>query len=69
MCICKKLEDYTMTEEELENEALDLADEAWQMVLRGLVKDPPKTFDEMVESMREYVKNKQEKENLVLGKN
>jgi hypothetical protein len=58
-----------MTEEELENEALDLADEAWQMVLRGLVKDPPKTFDEMVESMREYVKNKQEKENLVLGKN
>ena len=58
-----------MTEEELENEALDLADEAWQMVLRGRVIDPPKTFEEMVENMREYVKNKQEKENLVLGKN
>ena len=48
-----------MTEEELEDEALDLADEAWQMVLRGLVKDPPKTFEEMVESMREYVKQKE----------
>ena len=47
-----------MTEEELENEALDLAGEAWQMVLRGLVKDPPKTIEEMVESMREYVKEK-----------
>ena len=47
-----------MTEEELENEALDLAGEAWQMVLRGLVKDPPKTFEEMVENMREYVKEK-----------
>ena len=58
-----------MTEEELENEALDLADEAWQMVLRGLVKDPPKTFDEVVEMMRQYVNNKQEKENLGLGKN
>lgn len=48
----------TMTDEELEDEALDLAGEAWQMVLRGLVKDPPKTFEEMVESMREYVKEK-----------
>ena len=49
-----------MTEEELENEALDLAGEAWQMVLKGMAKDPPKTFEEMVEIMREYVKNKRD---------
>ena len=49
------LRTVSMTQE-LEDEALDLAGEAWQMVLRGLVKDPPKTFEEMVESMREYVK-------------
>ena len=54
-----------MTEEELEDEALDLASEAWQMVLRGLVKDPPKTFEEMVESMREYVKEKGSVRNFV----
>lgn len=52
-----------MTEEELENEALDLAGEAWQMVLKGRAKDPPKTFEEMVEIMREYVKNKHETTN------
>ena len=51
--------DYTMTEEELENEALDLAGEAWEMVKRGYGKNLPKTFDEMVESMREYVKQKE----------
>lgn len=49
--------------EELENEALDLAGEAWQMVLKGMAKDPPKTFEEMVEIMREYVKNKHETTN------
>ena len=49
-----------MTEEELENEALDLAGEAWEMVKRGYGKNLPKTFDEMVESMREYVKNKRD---------
>ena len=54
-----------MSDEELENEALDLAGEAWEMVLRGLVKDPPKTFKEMVENMREYVKNTHEKDNSV----
>ena len=48
-----------MTEEELENEALDLAGEAWEMVKRGYGKNLPKTFDEMVESMREYVKQKE----------
>lgn len=46
--------------EELENEALDLAGEAWEMVKRGYGKNLPKTFDEMVESMREYVKNKRD---------
>lgn len=49
--------------EELENEALDLAGEAWEMVKRGYGKNLPKTFDEMVESMREYVKNKHETTN------
>ncbi len=47
-----------MTEKELEDEALDLAGEAWEMVKRGYGKNLPKTFEEMVESMREYVKEK-----------
>jgi len=54
------MKDYSkMTNEELEDEALDLADEAWQMVLRGRVKNPPETFEDMVEDMREYLRNKQ----------
>lgn len=47
-----------MTDEELEEEAIDLAGEAWQMVLRGYVENPPKTFEEMVESMKAYLKEK-----------
>ena len=48
-----------MTDQELENEALDLAGEAWEMVKRGYGQNLPKTFEEMVESMREYLRNKQ----------
>ena len=47
-----------MTDEELEEEAFDLADEAWQMVLRGYVENPLKTFEEMVENMKVYLKEK-----------
>ncbi len=54
-----------MTDEELEDEALDLAGEGWEMVKRGYGKNLPKTFEEMVENMREYVKIKHEKDNLV----
>ena len=58
------MKDYSkMTDEELEDEALDLAGEAWEMVKRGYGKNLPKTFEEMVESMREYVKNKHETTN------
>lgn len=54
------MKDYSkMTDEELEDEALDLAGEAWEMVKRGYGKNLPKTFEEMVESMREYLRNKQ----------
>lgn len=48
-----------MTDEELEDEALDLAGEAWEMVKRGYGENLPKTFEETVESMREYLRNKQ----------
>ena len=51
-----------MTDEELEEEAIDLAGEAWQMVLKGYVENPPETFDEMVESMRVYLKEKSPQE-------
>lgn len=54
------MKDYSkMTDQELEDEALDLAGEAWEMVKRGYGKNLPKTFEEMVESMREYLRNKQ----------
>lgn len=57
--------DYTkMTDEELEEEAVDLAGEAWQMVLRGYVKNPPETFEEMVESMKAYLKEKNPPESI-----
>ena len=37
------MKDYSkMTDEELEDEALDLAGEAWEMVKRGYGKDLPK---------------------------
>ena len=48
-----------MTDQEFEDEALDLAGEAWEMVKRGYGENLPKTFEEMVESMREYLRNKQ----------
>lgn len=55
------MKDYSkMTDEELEDEALDLAGEAWEMVKRGYGKNLPKTFEEMVESMREYLRNKRD---------
>lgn len=54
------MKDYSkMTDEELEDEALDLAGEAWEIVKRGYGKNLPKTFEEMVESMREYLRDKQ----------
>ena len=54
------MKDYSkMTDEELEDEALDLAGEAWEMVKRGYGKNLPKTFEEMVKSMREYLRDKQ----------
>lgn len=54
------MKDYSkMTDEELEDEALDLAGEAWEMVKRGYGENLPKTFEETVESMREYLRNKQ----------
>ncbi len=53
-----------MTDEELEEEAIDLAGEAWQMVLRGYVKNPPETFEEMVESMKVYLKEKNPPESI-----
>jgi len=56
------MKDYSkMTDEELEDEALDLAGEAWEMVKRGYGKNLPKTFEEMVEEMRKDLKNKQDK--------
>ena len=48
-----------MTDEELENEALDLADEAWQMVLRGRIKNPPETFEEMIEIAKKWILEKE----------
>lgn len=54
------MKDYSkMTDQEFEDEALDLAGEAWEMVKRGYGENLPKTFEEMVESMREYLRNKQ----------
>lgn len=53
-----------MTDEELEEEAIDLAGEAWQMVLRGYVKNPPETFEEMVEEMKAYLKEKNPPESI-----
>ena len=48
-----------MTDEELENEALDLAGEAWEMVKRGRMINPPETFEEMIEIAKKWILEKE----------
>ena len=44
-----------MTTEELEREATLRAGDAWEMVLRGRMINPPETFEEMVEMAKKWV--------------
>ena len=44
-----------MTAEELEREATLRAGDAWEMVKRGRMINPPETFEEMVEMAKKWV--------------
>ena len=44
-----------MTTEELEHEATLRAGDAWEMVKRGRMINPPETFEEMVEIAKKWV--------------